>query len=99
MRSEANLGEVATQAVTLIDVSTAGAMVRSATALAAVGAAVSLSFAVDFEGAPVQLVLSGTICHCNTASGQDGYFIGLAFKAVTQHDKLVLHYMTESSTG
>lgn len=94
-----NPAETSTRDVTLIDISTAGAMIRSVTSLAAVGMAVTLSFAVDFEGTPVGLALSGTICHSNRASGQDGYFIGLAFNAVTQHDKLVLHYMTESRPG
>lgn len=84
---------------TLIDLSTAGAMVRSATSLAAVGADVALSFSVDFEGAPVHLALRCTICHSSPTSERDGYFTGLAFKAMTQHDKLVLHYLTESRPG
>ena len=79
--------------VTLIDISMAGAMIKSVANLAPVGSTVRLAFAVDFEGSTVQLVLSGAICHNNPASGQDGYFMGLAFRNLTQHDKLVLHYM------
>lgn len=85
--------------VTLIDVSTAGAMVRSTTSLAAVGTELVLSFSVDFESAPVHLSLRCAICHSNPTSERDGFFTGLAFKALTQHDKLVLHYMTESRPG
>lgn len=97
VRNAANGDEVAsTTEVTLIDVSVCGAMVRTAASLAAVGAVVSLLFTVDFEGEPVKLDLRGTICHGNSAVAQDGYFIGLAFKSVTQYDKLVLHFMTES---
>ncbi|MDO9199720.1 PilZ domain-containing protein [Rhodoferax sp.] len=99
MRNGSGPDEAPAQDVTLIDISTAGAMIRSVSSLAAVGMAVTLSFAVDFEGAPVELVLSGTVCHNNATSGQDGYFTGLAFNALTQHDKLVLHYMTESRPG
>lgn len=92
-----------TRSAALIDISTSGAMVSCATGLGAIGSVVNLSFQVDFEGAPVELNLVTSICHSSnssgTANGQDGFFIGLAFKSVTQHDKLVLHYMTQSRPG
>ena len=92
-------GQATASNATLIDLSTAGAMVRSATRAAAVGADVTLSFSVDFDGAPVHLTLRCTICHSSAAREHDGFFIGLAFKVMTQHDKLVLHYLTESRPG
>lgn len=82
--------------VTLIDLSVAGAMVRSRASSGAVGDSVRLCFSVDFEGAAVQLALAGTVCHGHTVTGQDGYLIGLAFQELTQHDKLVLHYITQT---
>ena len=82
--------------VTLIDISVAGAMVRASQVLAPVGASVSLVFSVEFEGSPIALTLSGTVCHSHAASGEVGYLVGMAFTGLTQHDKLMLHYVTES---
>ena len=93
---EAGPGAPSSVGVTLIDISVAGAIIRSVAAQATVGAVVSLTFSVDFEGTPVQLVLTGTVCHSHTPVGQDGCLMGLAFQNVKQHDKLVLHYMTQT---
>lgn len=82
--------------VTLIDISMSGAMIRSPVNPAVVGAALTLQFSVEFEGAPVQLILAGTICHNSSARDSNDYFIGLAFKAMSRQDKLVLHFMTHS---
>ena len=94
LAEEANPGAAPSLQVTLIDISVSGAMIRSPDALAAIGSGVSLSFALDFDGSPVRLALPATISH--SARVQDGYCTGLAFKTLTQHDKLVLHYMTQS---
>ena len=82
--------------VTLIDISVAGAMVRSRASAGAVGERVRLTFSVDFEGAAVQLALAGTICHGHTVAAQEGCLIGLAFQGLSQHDRLVLHYITQT---
>ncbi|MBK9235466.1 MAG: PilZ domain-containing protein [Rhodoferax sp.] len=92
---DANTSAPAT-GVTLIDISVAGAMVRSKASIGAVGDLVNLAFSVDFEGAGVQLTLAASICHSHSPMGQEGCLIGLAFQGLTQHDKLVLHYITQT---
>lgn len=82
--------------VTLIDISMSGAMVKAPTALAAVGETITLCITVNFDDAPVELTLAGRICHNNKASTENAYYVGMAFKSLTQHDKLVLHYVTQS---
>jgi hypothetical protein len=97
--TQADTGKASSAGVTLIDISMAGAMIRSMAAMAPVGVEVSLAFSVDFEGAAVQLVLAGTVCHSHTPLGQEGCLMGLAFRNLKQHDKLVLHYMTQTRTS
>ncbi len=82
--------------VTLVDISTSGAMIKAPSALAAIGDAVTLCIAVSFDDTPVELTLTSRICHNNKASADDAFYVGVAFKSLTQHDKLVLHYMTQS---
>ena len=85
--------------VTLIDISSAGAMVRAATPLPAVGSSVNLAFSVEFEGAPVHMSLSGAVCHIHASGEREAYFVGMAFTGLTRQDKLMLHYITESRPG
>jgi c-di-GMP-binding flagellar brake protein YcgR len=80
----------------LVDISPAGAMVSSPAALGGIGELVQLGMDVRFEDNPVRLQLTGSICHHNRAAGQDQYFVGLAFKNLSQNDKLVLHYLTQA---
>lgn len=83
--------------VTLVDLSTAGVMIKAPSGLAAIGESVTLRMAVTVDDAPVQLTLAGRICHNNQGSTDPSFYIGLAFKDLTQHDKLVLHYVTQSA--
>jgi hypothetical protein len=85
--------------VTLIDISMSGAMIRSPSSPPVVGCPLTLQFEVEFEDAPVQLTLTGTMCHNSNARDKDEFFIGLAFKALSRQDKLILHYMTHSRAG
>ena len=82
--------------VALIDISMSGAMIKAPTALAAIGEIVTLSISALLENAPVQLTLNGTVCHNNKAGGEEGFCVGLAFKAPSQQDKLLLHYLTQT---
>lgn len=90
-------GEAASEpvVVSLIDISTSGAMIKAPTAIAAIGEELSLVMNVEVEGAPYALKLNAGICHNNRAKYEDAHFIGMAFKALTQQDKLVLHYLTQ----
>jgi c-di-GMP-binding flagellar brake protein YcgR len=85
---------VVTSEVTLVDLSTSGAMIKAANSLAAMGANIRLTLSVLVDQAPLDLHLSASVCHNNRASYEDACFIGLAFKSLSQHDKLVLAYIT-----
>lgn len=84
------------QEASLVDISMQGAMIKTQSALATVGDLVTLGLTVTFDNAPVQLQLAATICHNNRGASDSAYYIGLAFKDLTQHDKLVLHFATQA---
>ena len=84
---------------TLVDISLQGAMIKTDSALATVGDLVTVGIDVIFDNTPVQLNLSASICHNNRASNEAAFYIGLAFKDLTQHDKLVLHFVTQAPQG
>ena len=88
--------EAAPHDASLVDISLQGAMIKTRSALAPVGETVTLGIAVTLDNAPVQLSLSASICHNNRGTHDDAYYIGLAFKNLTQHDKLVLHFATQA---
>lgn len=96
---KANAEQVQTLDVTLVDISMSGAMIKAPSALATIGTSIEVEIAVTFEDSPVDLKLTGAICHNNRTAGEDIYCIGLAFKNLTQQDKLVLHYMTQAPQG
>lgn len=83
--------------VTLVDLSTAGGMIKASTGLAAIGETITLRMSVTVDNAPVQLTLAGRICHNNQGGTDPSFYVGLAFKDLTQHDKLVLHYVTQTA--
>jgi c-di-GMP-binding flagellar brake protein YcgR len=88
--------DIGPQESTLVDISLQGAMIKTSSGLATVGDMVTLGLTVTFDNAPVQLNLAATICHNNRGANDNAYYIGLAFKNLTQHDKLVLHFVTQS---
>lgn len=81
---------------TLVDISMHGAMIKAASALATVGESVQLRIAVTFDNAPAELKLAASICHNNKGNSNGDFFIGLAFRNLTQHDKLLLNFATQS---
>lgn len=83
--------------VTLIDISTMGAMITATSALAPIGALLELSMEVLVDDAPTTLRLKASICHNNRGAKDGVYFIGMAFRGLAQQDKLVLHYLTQST--
>ncbi|MCX7241242.1 MAG: PilZ domain-containing protein [Burkholderiales bacterium] len=82
--------------VTLIDISLQGAMIKAASALGAIGDELNLSMTARIDGAPTQLTLLAGICHNNKSSTEDAHYIGLAFKNLTQLNKLMLNYLTQN---
>lgn len=81
--------------VTLIDMSTSGAMIKAPSGLAALGEVITMHLAVIIDGSPAELSIQASICHNNKAAQEDAYFIGVAFKNLTQQDKLVLNYLAQ----
>jgi len=81
----------------LIDISTSGAMIKAPSNLAAIGALLQLEMEVAVDGSPMLLKLTAAVCHNNKASYEDAYFVGMAFRDLSQQDKLVLHYLTQTA--
>ena len=84
-------------AVTLVDVSHCGAMVRSPAPLGVVGNTLSLCISIAFEGELVDLNIPATICHSNKNNQSEDINVGLAFKPMTTNDKLLLYFLEQSS--
>jgi c-di-GMP-binding flagellar brake protein YcgR len=91
-------GDGQTLSVDLIDLSVSGAMIKAANSLAAIGSNIKVTMSVNVDNAPVELHLSASVCHNNRATYEEAHFIGLAFKGLTPHDKLVLNYLTQGSS-
>jgi len=88
-------GQVADiQPVTLVDLSVHGAMVRSPGPLGTVGSALTLELNGRMDSTPVTVQLNAQVCHHSRPPGQDAYIAGMAFKDVSESDKLKLHYLT-----
>ncbi len=84
------------QDATLVDISLQGAMIKTDSALGTVGDTITVGIAITFDNTPVLLSLAAGICHNNRGTNDPAYYIGLAFKNLTQHDKLVLHFVTQT---
>jgi hypothetical protein len=91
--------EVGPRLVDLVDISTDGAMVSSSDPMGTIGELLELVMDVVIDDKPVQLQLTGKICHHNRASGQEHFFAGLAFQNASQNDKLMLTYLTQNTVN
>jgi c-di-GMP-binding flagellar brake protein YcgR len=78
----------------LVDISMQGAMINSPSSLATVGDTIKVTILAVVEEVQTSLTLSAAICHNNKSKTGENYFVGMAFKNVSQQDKLVLHYLT-----
>lgn len=87
---------VAPMKVDLVDISLSGAMIKSPTGLAAIGTTVNLCMSIVFDQAPIELSLTAKVCHSNKGLSDSAFYIGMAFSNVSQNDKLVLHYATQT---
>jgi len=88
-------GSFASADVTLVDLSTSGAMIKASSNLTAIGSSIHLTMAVQVEQSAMDIRLNATVCHNNRAAYEDAYFVGLAFKGLSAQDKLVLNYLTQ----
>jgi len=83
--------------VTLVDISLSGAMINAPSGLSAIGGTITICMEVVFENMPIELVISARVCHRNKGATDSSFYIGLAFVGLSQHDKLVLHFVTQSA--
>ncbi len=83
--------------VTLLDLSLQGAMIEAPSPLGTIGDVIGVQMNVQVDDAPAILNVSARICHNNKSNHAAVHFIGLAFKDVTQQDKLLLHYLTQAA--
>jgi len=83
--------------VTLLDLSLQGAMIEASSPLGTIGDVIGIQMNVQVDETPAILNVSARICHNNKSSSSQAHFIGLAFKDVTQQDKLLLHYLTQTA--
>ena len=84
--------------VRLIDLSMQGAMISASSALAGIGDSLVLHIAVRMDDSEIALQLTGTVCHNNRSAKDGNYFIGLAFRNLSQNDKLALNFATQKPT-
>jgi c-di-GMP-binding flagellar brake protein YcgR len=84
--------------VELVDISMSGAMIKSPMALATIGECLGIVLHVLFESAPFELHLEAKVCHSNKGTIEDVYFLGLSFLGASQQDRLVLNYLTQTTT-
>jgi hypothetical protein len=96
VRTTGKDGSAAAQALaaSLVDISMQGAMISSPSALATIGDTIQIHIAAVVEDVATHLPLKAVICHNNKSRDGDSYYIGMAFKNLSQQDKLVLHYLT-----
>ena len=85
--------------VTLVDLSPEGAMVRSPNPLGAVGETIHLALEGRMDASALTLYLSATLCHHNRPPGEGEFIAGMAFKELSQHDKLALHFLASTAAN
>lgn len=83
-----------TQTGQLVDLSPLGAMIRTPAPTAAVGHTIQAEIHAQVEGQDTALPLKAQVCHSSKA-GDGDCLTGVAFQGLSQHDKLVLHYLTK----
>ena len=84
-------------AASFMDLSVAGALVKSPGPLGVIGDPMNLTFSIDFEDEKLDLVVSATICRSLKSNTDDGYLTGFLFKNISRNDKLALYYFVLSS--
>jgi hypothetical protein len=71
-------------------------MVSTPDTVAAVGKVVSLTIQGLVEGELSPITVKATVCHSHRAQDSASHFTGMAFHSLTQQDKLVLSYLTNT---
>ncbi len=81
----------------LVDLSSAGAMVTTAQPLASVGELLALELVLKVDETPVVLQLQAKVCHSSRMAADNSVCTGLAFVGTSAQDKMALGYVTQSS--
>lgn len=76
------------QAVTILDLSADGALVRSGDSAGAIGDLVSLEFSMGEDGALSYVVAVARICHIHV--GDEGCLNGLLFEQISPSDRMLI---------
>lgn len=84
---------------TLVDLSTAGAMVTTNQALGSVGELLTLGLTLQVDATPIALQLRAKVCHSNRLAANNTVCTGLAFVGASAQDKIALSYVTQSATS
>lgn len=80
--------------ITVTDLSIGGAGIASTTPLGSIGKRIHLTLPVEFEKKKMDLNLDSEIRHITET--ESGLKTGVEFVDVSQHDKLLLHYLVNS---
>jgi c-di-GMP-binding flagellar brake protein YcgR len=81
--------------VTLVDISMAGAMIKSSQIMSHAGDEIHVSLDIVADGTSTRPNLVAVVCHNSRAKDTNTYFTGLAFKGLGRQEKLMLHYLTQ----
>jgi hypothetical protein len=82
------------QVATIIDLSVAGAMLRSPEPLGAVGASARIGFRINIDDRPTLITLEGVVCHGARCESGNGYRTGYAFSALGRNERIALQCFT-----
>lgn len=77
-------------AVTLVDLSVDGALVRSAAPLGAAGELVRLDFSIGSEMEPPALLTLARICHTHEETGDERFLTGVLFESTSGANRVAL---------
>jgi hypothetical protein len=82
------------EVATIVDISAAGAMLRSPTTLGAVGDSARIRFEITIDQRNTPLVIDGVVCHSARCDSGNGYRTGYSFGSLGRSERLALQYFT-----
>ncbi len=80
--------------VTVMDISDTGAMIKAPSEFGGLGEHIYLTIVAKVDGEIAEVTLHSRVAHTRMAATEGEYLIGLAFKNVQSHDKMVLHFLS-----
>ena len=80
--------------ITILDISDTGALIKTPIVFGEIGEHIYVTMATEIDNELSEITLQSRICHTRLAATQDSHLIGLAFKNVQSHEKMVLHFLS-----